>query len=133
MHAGIGSMMRSCRIKWIVFLAAFLVHYPIAGAADYRPLNGRWQRTDANYIIDIRSVAPDGSMQAAYYNPRSINVHRAYASTVKGYLKVEIELRDSGYPGSTYTLLYNPDKDALLGIYYQAAYGQTYEVAFIRK
>ena len=133
MHADIYFRVRRCLIKWIAFFAAVCLHLPFASAADYRPLNGRWQRTDANYVIEIRSVAPDGSMRAAYYNPRSINVHRAVASTVKDYVKAEIELRDSGYPGSTYTLLYDPDKDVLMGIYYQAVSGQTFEVVFIRK
>jgi len=133
MHALTRRAMRGGRIKWIALLAVFLIHNPFASASDYRPLNGRWQRTDGNYTIDIRSVAPDGGMQAAYYNPRPINVHRAHASTVKGYIKAEIELRDSGYPGSTYTLLYEPGKDVLMGIYYQATHGQKYEVIFIRK
>ena len=133
MHADICLMVRRCQIKWIALFAAVCMPLPIAWAADYRPLNGRWQRTDAPYVIEIRSVAPDGSMRAAYYNPRPINVHRAHASTVKGYVKTEIELRDSGYPGSTYTLLFEPEKDVLMGIYYQAVSGQTYEVVFIRK
>jgi hypothetical protein len=101
-------------------------------AADFRPLVGRWQRTDGGYVIDIRRVAPDGSMQARYYNPRPINVARARASMVKEYLKVEVELRDTGYPGSTYTLLYDPDKDALLGFYYQAVQQQNFDVVFVR-
>lgn len=126
-------MQRHKNIRWVVFILIGIVHAPLSFAEDFRPLYGRWQRTDGNYVIDIRSVAPDGSMQAAYYNPRAINVHRAHVSMVKGYSKVEIELRDSGYPGSTYTLLYEPDKDVLIGIYYQAAYGQQFEVAFIRK
>ncbi|BBO74846.1 hypothetical protein DSCW_22630 [Desulfosarcina widdelii] len=120
-------------LQWCVFLLIGAVCASLSFADDFRPLKGQWQRTDGGYVIDIRSVAPDGRMDAAYYNPRTVNVHRAQASTVKGYLKTEIELRDSGYPGSTYTLLYQPDKDALMGIYYQAAYGQTYEVVFIRK
>ena len=46
--------------------------------------------------------------------------------------KVEIELRDTGYPGSSYTLLYDPDKDALLGFYYQAVQKQNFDVVFVR-
>lgn len=43
----------------------------------------------------------------------------------------EVELRDTGYPGSTYTLLYDPDKDALLGLYYQAVQRRNFEVVFV--
>lgn len=101
-------------------------------AADYRPLVGRWQRTDGSYVIEIRRVAADGTMDADYFNPRPINVARADAAMFKEHLRVDIELRDAGYPGSTYTLLYDPAKDALLGRYYQAYQRQTYDVVFVR-
>jgi hypothetical protein len=101
-------------------------------AADYRPLIGRWQRTDGGYVIEIRRVAIDGTMEVGYFNPRPINVYVANASEFKDHIKVEIELRDTGYPGSTYTLLYDPDKDALLGLYYQAGQRQTFDVIFVR-
>ena len=103
-----------------------------AWAVDYRPLVGRWQRTDGGYVIEIQRVATDGAMAAAYFNPRPINVSRAKASEFKDHLKVEVELRDTGYPGSSYTLLYDPDKDALLGIYYQAVQKQNFDVIFVR-
>lgn len=103
-----------------------------AFAADYRPLIGQWQRTDGGYIIDIRRVAADGAMEAGYFNPRPINVSQAKASVFKNQIKVEVELRDTGYPGSAYTLLYDPAKDALLGFYYQAVQRQNFDVVFVR-
>jgi hypothetical protein len=103
-----------------------------AFAADYRPLIGRWQRTDGGYVIEIRRVATDGTMTAGYFNPRPINISRAKASVFKSYLKVEVELRDIGYPGSSYTLLYDPNKDALLGLYYQAVQKRNFDVVFMR-
>jgi len=118
----------------IVMLALLLLStIDAAFAADYRPLIGRWQRTDGGYIIDIRRVAADGAMEAAYFNPRPINVSQANASVFKEHLKVEVELRDTGYPGSSYTLLYDPDKDALLGFYYQAVQKQNFDVVFVRR
>jgi hypothetical protein len=118
----------------MVLLTALLILSTIdaASAADYRPLIGRWQRTDGGYVIEIQRVATDGAMAAAYFNPRPINVFRAKASEFKDHLKVEVELRDTGYPGSSYTLLYDPDKDALLGFYYQAVQKQTFDVIFLR-
>jgi len=103
-----------------------------AWATDYRPLIGRWQRTDGGYVIEIKRVATNGAMQAAYFNPRPINVSQAKASEFKDHLKIEVELRDTGYPGSSYTLLYDPDKDALLGFYYQAVQRQNFDVVFVR-
>ena len=118
----------------IVLLALLLLStIDAAIAADYRPLIGRWQRTDGGYIIDIRRVAADGAMEAAYFNPRPINVSQAKASVFREHLKVEVELRDTGYPGSSYTLLYDPDKDALLGFYYQAVQKQNFDVVFVRR
>ena len=117
----------------IVLLALLLLStIDAAFAADYRPLIGRWQRTDGGYIIDIRRVAADGAMEAGYFNPRPINVSMAKASTFKDHIKVEMELLDTGYPGSTYTLLYDPEKEALLGFYYQAVQKQNFDVIFIR-
>ena len=104
----------------------------IVFAADYRSLIGHWQRTDGSYTIDVRRVAPDGTMEARYLNPREINVSQAKASTLKRYLKVILELRDVGYPGSTYTLLYDSEKDVMLGTYYQAVQRQNYDVMFVR-
>ena len=101
-------------------------------AADYRPLVGRWQRTDGGYVIEIRHAASDGSLETRYFNPRPINVSMAKASTFQDQIKVEVELRDTGYPGSSYTLLYDPDKDALLGLYYQAVQKQNFDVIFVR-
>ena len=47
-------------------------------------------------------------------------------------MKVFIELRDVNYPGSTYTLTYDPASDQLKGVYYQAVEKQRFPVAFVR-
>jgi hypothetical protein len=99
---------------------------------EFHKLIGRWLRPDGGYVIDIGNISTGGTMEAAYFNPRSINVSRAEVSRKKGSLEVFIELRDTGYPGSTYTLTYNPQQDMLTGIYYQATIGQSFEVIFVR-
>lgn len=71
-------------------------------------------------------------MEAAYLNPRPIHVGRAEASQKGTTAEVFIELRDEGYPGSTYTLVYDPGQDMLSGIYFQAALGQSFQVNFVR-
>ena len=100
--------------------------------SDFLKLVGRWVRTDGGYIIEIRNVASNGKMDAAYFNPRPINVSVAEASRTGTGTKVFIELQDQGYPGSTYTLSYNPAEDSLVGFYYQAAMQQNFDVVFAR-
>ena len=109
------------------------VGFGTACAADFQPLMGRWQRTDGGYIIEIRRIDPDGKITAGYFNPHPINVSRAQASMQKDYIKVEIELRDRGYPGSAYTLVYDLSKDRLIGFYYHAVSGQNFDVVFVRQ
>ena len=93
---------------------------------------GRWIRTDTPYVIDIKSAGQDGTLQAAYYNPRQINISVAEARGKNGTLEVFVELRDVNYPGSTYTLTYDKAKDLLIGVYFQAVMQQKYNVSFRR-
>ena len=95
-------------------------------------LVGNWMRTDGEYIIAVRSVDPAGRVDAAYFNPRPINVSRAEAAVKGKTAKLFIELRDEGYPGSTYTLEYDSTNDALLGVYFQAVLQQSFNVIFVR-
>ncbi len=100
--------------------------------AAFQKLEGRWQRGDGGYILDIRGVDAAGKLTAAYLNPRPINVARAEASMVGDTLRVFVELRDTNYPGSIYQLTYEPVADRLQGTYYQAALRESYEVVFER-
>jgi uncharacterized protein (DUF2147 family) len=95
-------------------------------------LIGRWVRPDGGYVIDIKSLDPSGKMDATYSNPNPINVSKAEVSVEGAALKIFIELRGAGYPGSTYTLTYNPTNDHLTGVYFQAVVQQTFSVAFQR-
>ena len=99
---------------------------------DFDTLKGRWKRPDGGYILSVKDVETGGKMDAAYYNPKPINVSTAQASREGATVKVFIELRDAGYPGSTYTLIYDPKTDRLGGVYYQAAIGQRFDVIFVR-
>jgi len=95
-------------------------------------LVGRWLRTDTPYVIEIFEVSPDGALRAGYYNPRPINVSAAKVKRKNGAMEVFVELHDAGYPGSNYTLNYNPQNDLLEGTYFQATLQQNYDVAFVR-
>src|SRR5262245_60970640 len=99
---------------------------------QFQKLLGRWQRPDGGYVLAINKIATDGTMDAAYYNPQSIHVAKAEASRDAHTTKVFFELRDVNYPGSNYTLTYDPASDQLKGIYYQAVEKQRFPVAFVR-
>lgn len=101
-------------------------------APEVRKLQGKWRRPDGDYLLTVRRVESDGKVQAEYNNPQPIRVSKAEASQEKGLLKLFVELRDTGYPGCTYKLLYNPKEDVLVGEYFQAAQQQAYEVGFVR-
>jgi hypothetical protein len=100
--------------------------------AEMAKLTGRWIRPDGGYVLEIRGVMDDGAVDAAYYNPRPINVADAQLSRREKKPYLFIELRDTGYPGATYDLIYEENQDALIGVYYQPAIDQRFEVVFIR-
>jgi hypothetical protein len=102
------------------------------GLSSFEKLKGRWLRTEGSYIIEIRSVEASGKMNAAYFNPRPINVAKAEAMKAGENLGVFVELRDVNYPGSTYTLTYQPATDRLAGTYFHALSGQNMDVEFSR-
>ena len=100
---------------------------------DFDRLVGAWVRPDGGYVIEIIKIYPDGQVDAAYFNPRPIHVSRANVSDKGGIIELFIELQAKGYPGSTYTLKYNPDSDVMVGIYFQAVIQQQFDVYFQRK
>jgi len=104
-----------------------------AKTIDKNLLVGNWLRTDAGYRILISKINDNGSLEANYFNPNPINVGRASWQENSGNLKINGELIDGIYLGSTYTLNYLPDRDILAGDYYQAVEGLTFYVEFQRQ
>jgi len=109
------------------------VAQPPRKLADSSVLIGDWVRTDAPYEIKISELLGNGVLKAGYFNPKSINVGKAAWTSVDGALKIYIELRDVNYPGSNYNLTYLPENDSLVGKYFQAVEGVTYDIGFSRK
>lgn len=105
---------------------------PPARTIDTNKLIGRWLRTDGNYVLEIKSVRPDGKVDAAYFNPSPVNVSRAEVFSEEGDPRLLVELRDRGYDGNYYTLAYDPATDCLAGVYHQLTMAQQFEVEFIR-
>ncbi len=99
---------------------------------SYQKLLGKWVRPDGGYVIEIKGADESGKLEATYSNPDPIHVARAEASGQGAMTKVFIELRDVNYPGSTYTLAYDPTADQLKGVYFQAVEQQQYEIHFER-
>ena len=105
---------------------------PTATPDNLQRLVGRWVRPDGGYVIEIRSVDAHGKLQAAYFNPRPINVSQARVTKAQEKPHIFIELRDVGYPGATYTLTYDAQNDVLVGLYFQPTAGQSFDVVFVR-
>jgi len=127
------------KIGIIITILTCVAYFPTAGTAvsaeqpDMKIIIGEWVRPDGGYVIHVRDVNPDGSVDVGYFNPGRVNIAEANVSRWKGLVKLFIKLQDKGYPGSIYTLYYYAEKDALAGFYYQAAMGKTFEVVFLRK
>jgi len=105
----------------------------VVKTSDVESLPGYWGRTDAGYILELKDLSMDGTLKAAYFNPRPINVSRAEWKRKEGKINLFIELRDKNYPGSSYSLTYDPGSDRLSGSYYQAVQKETFPVEFIRR
>ena len=77
------SSRRADRPPAVAARAETLAGKPLGLDAEVRPefqrLKGRWQRPDGGYIVEVRSVDDTGRMDAAYFNPRQINVSKAVA------------------------------------------------------
>lgn len=103
-----------------------------ADAPDPVKLVGTWQRPDGGYVLQLSDPTPEGTLQAAYFNPQPINVSKALWKHQEGYLGAFVQLNAPNYPGSTYTLVYDATEDRLVGLYFQAAMQQQFEVEFLR-
>jgi hypothetical protein len=105
----------------------------VAASSDINLLKGAWIRPDGGYTIVIRSISPNGQLDAMYFNPSPLPFAKAQASRAGEKLRAFFELRAGGYNGSTYDLTYDPATDRLTGIYYQAVAKQRFDVSFARK
>lgn len=116
----------------VILLGASGLVWHLTRRFDPSVLVGRWQRPDGGYVIEISRVLSGGELEARYFNPRPIHVARAQVRHWERASGLFLELQDVGYPGSTYNLIYLARDDRLVGTYYQAALGETFEVFFIR-
>lgn len=104
-----------------------------SGKENYEKLIGRWIRPDGGYVLIIKKVRFDGSIEAVYLNPNRINISKAHVKTESEKINLFVELRDVGYPGSNYTLTYEPDTDRLIGVYHHMVLKEKFDIFFVRK
>jgi hypothetical protein len=104
----------------------------LQSAPDFSTLVGRWVRPDGGYVVAIKGVDAGGKLDATYANPRPLPFSRAEATRDGNGIAVFLELTAGGYDGSTYTLAYDPEKDVLRGVYYQAVAKQRFDIYFER-
>jgi len=103
-----------------------------AAESGFEILKGQWVRPDGGYTISISGVDSDGKLDASYANPGLLPFAEARASRDGKIIRLFFELRAGGYNGSTYTLAYDPAKEILYGVYYQANARQKYNIYFNR-
>jgi hypothetical protein len=101
-------------------------------ADNLEKLRGRWLRPDGGYVLAIGAIDSEGRTEARYFNPSPVNVAWARVRNDAGGMKLDVELRDTNYPGCLYKLNYLPETDRLVGTYFQAQMQETHEVAFVR-
>jgi hypothetical protein len=140
--AGAGVVCAAVALAWATWRPSPEPAPAPAGAVQTRPtatdpqgfgvLLGEWTRPDGGYVLSVLQVAPDGQATVGYYNPRPIRVSKAQARKEGGHVGLFVELNDVNYPGSTYTLGYDPVSGELRGIYFQAVQRVEYEVVFVR-
>lgn len=106
---------------------------PAAARPDIALLKGTWVRLEGGYTIVIKNIGPGGELEAMYFNPNQLPFAKAQATRVGTTFRAFFELRAGGYGGSTYELTYDPARDRLEGIYYQAVAKQRFNVSFARK
>ncbi len=117
-------------------IATASVGSDMAKAVSEQPINseqliGKWRRNDGDYVIEIKKIDKNGAVDAAYYNPSPINIAQAKIFSENSEIKLIIELRDKGYPGSTYTL-YPATPDLIKGTYFHVGLNQYFSVVFNR-
>jgi uncharacterized protein (DUF2147 family) len=95
-------------------------------------LEGKWQRSDGGYVLELSGAQSNGDIKASYFNPNPINVGRSLWQNNAGKLMVMVELQDKNYPGSVYNLEYVESQNRLKGTYFQAVEQMTYNVEFTR-
>lgn len=101
----------------------------IAKLPERADFHGEWLRQDGTYKLHVEPKK-GGGVKVGYFNPKSINVESAEFIEREGMLSLVVVLRDEGYPGSTYQLMFDPSYRVLAGNYRMPGQGQQHQVYF---
>jgi hypothetical protein len=95
-------------------------------------LKGVWGRADGPGEINISEVLDNGVLKTTFYNPKLINIEKAVWTNSSDVLRIYILLRDDSNPDSSFSLNYLPEKDLLIGVYFDGLTKESYAVTFKR-
>jgi hypothetical protein len=125
--------------KRILLLLAILIFIPIAwffflnkkGGEETvsDKLTGKWLRNDGKYTLEIKLVNDNGTLGAAYFNPKPVELGRTEWMIYKDRLHVLVELKGP-YILSNYQLVYDEESKRLVGTFFQAVEQETYSIYF---
>ena len=101
------------KIIWHSFLFVFVLSTVAFTAEETDSFIGRWVRIDGSYLLEIKAINDDDSIEAAYFNPKPINVVEAKVVREEDKVGIFVKLRDVHYPGSYYALNHYEEKDSL--------------------
>jgi hypothetical protein len=105
----------------------------IAKLPERSDFYGNWLRADGVYRLKVEPVADDAEgVVAKYFNPNPINVESAAFDAEANEPSLTVVLRDEGYPGSTYRLVYIAEAQVLAGTYARPG-SEPSEVYFIKQ
>lgn len=104
----------------------------IAKLPEQADFFGTWLRSDGTYKVEIEVGEGTGTVVTRYFNPNPINVESSLFDEIEGQPRLEFVLRDEGYPGSAYRLIFLAERRVLVGTYMRAG-GEPAEVFFVRE
>lgn len=104
----------------------------IAKLPEQSDFFGTWLRSDGTYRVEIEAGEAAGTVVARYFNPNPINVETSVFDEIEGQPRLEFVLRDEGYPGSAYRLIFLAERRVLVGTYLRPG-GEPAEVFFVNK
>jgi len=129
---------KNTRKKRIILLLAIMILIPViwffflknvGEETVSEKLTGKWLRSDGDYTLEIKAVNENGTLNAAYFNPKQIELGRTEWMMYKNKLHVLVELKGP-YVLSNYQLVYDEETKRLHGTFFQAVEQETYSIYF---
>ena len=104
----------------------------IAKLSEQSDFLGTWLRSDGTYKVEVEAGKDAGTVVVRYFNPNPIHVETAVFDEIEGQPRLEFVLRDEGYPGSAYRLIFLAERRVLVGTYARPG-SEPDQVFFVRE